>query len=73
VTFPSLVLHDLPYIQVSQVSSLCYVIPTSLLLSQDSGLVYFLLILLPATTGATNEHLKHQAMEILGSFFIVAA
>jgi hypothetical protein len=28
--------------------SLCYAIPTSLLLSQDSGLVCFLLILLPA-------------------------
>jgi hypothetical protein len=28
---------------------LCYAIPTSLLLSQDSGLDYFLLILLPAT------------------------
>jgi hypothetical protein len=44
-----LVLCDLPHVQISQVLSLCYAIPTSLLLSQDSGLVCFLLILLPAT------------------------
>jgi hypothetical protein len=49
VTFPSLVLRDFTHIQISQVLSLCYAIPTSLLLSQDSGLVCFLLILLPAT------------------------
>jgi hypothetical protein len=48
VTFPSLVLCDLPHVQISQVFSLCYVIPTSLLLSQDSGLVCFLLVLLSA-------------------------
>jgi hypothetical protein len=48
-TFPSLVLCDLPHVQISQALSLCYAIPTSLLLSQDSGLVCFLLILLPAT------------------------
>jgi hypothetical protein len=49
VTFLSLVLHDLPHVQISQVLSLCYAVPTSLLLSQDSGLDCFLLILLPAT------------------------
>jgi hypothetical protein len=49
LTFPSLVLCDLPYLQISQVLSLCCAIPTSLLLSQFSGLVCFLLILLPAT------------------------
>jgi hypothetical protein len=49
MTFPSLVLHDLPHVQISQVLSLCYAIPTPLLLSQDSGLDYFLLIILPAT------------------------
>jgi hypothetical protein len=49
VTFPSLVLCDLLHVQISQVLSLCYAIPTSLLLSQDSGLVCFLLILLSAT------------------------
>jgi hypothetical protein len=43
------VLRDLPRVQISQVLSLCYAIPTSLLLSQDSGLDCFLLILLPAT------------------------
>jgi hypothetical protein len=51
VTFPSLVLRDLPHVQISQVLSLCYAVPTSLLLSQDSGLVcffLFFLILLPA-------------------------
>jgi hypothetical protein len=47
--FPSTELHDLPHIQISQVLSLCHAIPTSLLLYQDSGLVCFLLILLPAT------------------------
>jgi hypothetical protein len=49
MTFPSLVLGDLPHVQISQVLSLCYAILTSLLLSQDSGLVCFLLIILPAT------------------------
>jgi hypothetical protein len=49
VTFPSLVLCDLPHVQISQVLSLCYAISTSLLLSQDSGLDCFLLILLPVT------------------------
>jgi hypothetical protein len=44
----TLVLCDLPHVQISQVLSLCYTIPTSLLLSQDSGLDCFLLILLPA-------------------------
>jgi hypothetical protein len=48
-TFPSLVLHDLPHVEIAQVLSLCYAKPTSLLLSQDSGLVCFLLILLSAT------------------------
>jgi hypothetical protein len=46
---PSPVLHDLPHIQISQVLSLCCAIPISLLLYQDSGLVYFLLILLHAS------------------------
>jgi hypothetical protein len=46
--FLSPVLRDLPHVQISQVLSLCYAIHTSLLLSQDSGLVCFLLILLPA-------------------------
>jgi hypothetical protein len=55
VTFPSSVLCDLPPVQISQVLSLCYVISTSLLLSQDPGLVCFLLILLPATLGAGFE------------------
>jgi hypothetical protein len=45
VTFLSLVLHDLPHVQISQVLSLCYAVPTSLLLSEDSGLDCFLLIL----------------------------
>jgi hypothetical protein len=49
VTFPSLVLCDLPHVQISQVLSFCYAIPTSLLISQDSGLDCSLLILLPAT------------------------
>jgi hypothetical protein len=49
VTFPFLVLRDLSRVQISQVFSLCYVIPTSLLLFQDSGLVCFFLMLLPAT------------------------
>jgi hypothetical protein len=31
MTFPSLVLHDLPHVQISQVLCLCYAIPTSLL------------------------------------------
>jgi hypothetical protein len=41
---------DLPHVQISQVLSLCYAIPTSLLLSQDSGLLCLFLILLPATS-----------------------
>jgi hypothetical protein len=41
MTSPSLVLCDLPHVQISQVLSLCHAIPTSLLLSQDSGLVCF--------------------------------
>jgi hypothetical protein len=49
MTFPSLVLHDLHHVQICQVLSLCYAIPTSLLLSLDSGLVCFLLILFSAT------------------------
>jgi hypothetical protein len=49
MTFSSLVLHDLPHVQISQVLSLCYAIPTSLLPSQDSGLVCFLLTFLSAT------------------------
>jgi hypothetical protein len=49
VTFPSLVLHDLPHVQIPQVLSLCYAIPTSLLIFQDSGLVCFFLILFPAS------------------------
>jgi hypothetical protein len=55
VTFPSLVLPDLPHVQISQVLFLCYAIPTFLLLSQDSGLVCFLLILLPAKVGTLAE------------------
>jgi hypothetical protein len=35
------VLRDLPHVQIPQVLSLCYAIPTSLLLSQDLGLVCF--------------------------------
>jgi hypothetical protein len=46
-----LTISDLPHVQISQVLSLCYAIPTSLLLSQGSGLNCFLLILLPATVG----------------------
>jgi hypothetical protein len=42
-------LCDRPHVQISQILSLCYAILTSLLLSQDSGLDCFLLILLPAT------------------------
>jgi hypothetical protein len=49
MTSPYLVLLDLPHVQISQVLSLCYAIATSLLHSQDSGLVCFLLILLPTT------------------------
>jgi hypothetical protein len=64
VTFPSLVLCDLPYFQISQVLSLCYAIPTSLLLWQDSGLVCFLLILLSVTVPQVADHLpnKHEAL-----------
>jgi hypothetical protein len=53
--FPLLVLCDLFHVQISQVLSLCYAIPTSLLLSQDSGIDCFLLILPPATLGATGK------------------
>jgi hypothetical protein len=49
VTFPSLVLCDPLHVQISQVLSLWYAILSSLLLSQDSSLVCFLLIHLPAT------------------------
>jgi hypothetical protein len=56
MTFLSLVLCDLPHVQICQVLSLCYAIPppcytipTSLLLSQDSGLDSFLLILRSVT------------------------
>jgi hypothetical protein len=55
VTFPSLVLCDRPHVQISQVLSLCYAIPTSLLLSQDSGLDCFLLILLAATLPGSKQ------------------
>jgi hypothetical protein len=41
-----LMLHDFSHVQISQVLSLCYAVLTSLLLSQDSGIVCFLLILL---------------------------
>jgi hypothetical protein len=58
VTFPSLVLHDLPHVQISQVLSFCYAIPTSQLLSQDAGLVCFLLILLAATPCLHNKLLN---------------
>jgi hypothetical protein len=47
--FPLLVLRDLPHVQIFQVLSLCCAIPASLLLYQDSGLVCFPLIFLPAT------------------------
>jgi hypothetical protein len=47
--FPLPGAHDHPHVQISQVLSLCCAIPTSLLLSQDSGLNYFVLILFPAT------------------------
>jgi hypothetical protein len=43
------VLRDPLQVQIPQVLSLCYAIPTSLLLYHNSGLVCFLLILLPAT------------------------
>jgi hypothetical protein len=43
------VLRDPLNVQISQVLSLCYSIPTSLLLYQNPGLVCFLLVLLPAT------------------------
>jgi hypothetical protein len=49
MTFPSLILRDLPHVQISQVLSICFTIPTSLLLSHDSGLHCFLVILLLAT------------------------
>jgi hypothetical protein len=49
VIFPSMVLHDLSHVQIFQVLSVCYAIPSSLLLSHNSGLDCFLLILLPAT------------------------
>jgi hypothetical protein len=42
-------LHDPLHVQISQVLSLCCAIPASLLPYQNSGLVYFLLIL-PRTT-----------------------
>jgi hypothetical protein len=54
--FPSLVLHDIRHVQISQVLSLCCAIPTSLLLSQDSGLDCFLLLLLLATVGLGKNH-----------------
>jgi hypothetical protein len=44
------VLCDLPHVQISQILPLCYAIPTSLLLNQDSGLVCFLLIFHSATS-----------------------
>jgi hypothetical protein len=57
-TFPSLVLPDLPRVQISQVLSLlCR--PYSLLLCQDSGLVCFLLILLPATMAGGMPQQEH--------------
>jgi hypothetical protein len=49
VTFPSPVPCNPLHIPIPQVLSLCYAIPTSLLLYQNSGLDCFLLILLPAT------------------------
>jgi hypothetical protein len=45
--FPLPVLHDLLHVQIPQVLSFCNAIPTSLLLYQNSGLVCFLLVLLP--------------------------
>jgi hypothetical protein len=59
VTFPSLVLLDLPHIQISQVLSLCYAIPTSLLLSQDSGLVFLFILLSATTLSPLNHHKKY--------------
>jgi hypothetical protein len=43
------VLPDPLHVQIPQVLSLCYAIPTSLPRYQNSGLVCFLLTLLPAT------------------------
>jgi hypothetical protein len=48
MTFPLPVLHDPLHVQIPQVFSLCNAISISLLLYQNSGLVCFLLILLPA-------------------------
>jgi hypothetical protein len=59
-----LVLHDLSHVQISQVFSLCYAIPTSLL-SQDSGLVCFFLILLPATKRAY----RCSASDLINTYF----
>jgi hypothetical protein len=61
MTFPFLVVHDLLHVQISQVLSLCYAIPISLLLSQDSGLVCFYLILLPDT--AAHPCLLHYSQQ----------
>jgi hypothetical protein len=47
--FPSPVLHDPLHVQISQVLSVCHAIPSLLLLYQNSGMVCFLLALLPAT------------------------
>jgi hypothetical protein len=46
--FPFPVLCDLLHVQIPQVFSLWCAIPTSLMLHQDSGLVFFFLIFLPA-------------------------
>jgi hypothetical protein len=65
MTFPSLVPCDLPHVQISQVLSLCYAIPTSLQLSQDLGLDCFLLILLPAPPVLSSS--PHWSLMVLSS------
>jgi hypothetical protein len=45
----SLVLRDLLHVWILYVLSLCYAIPSTLLLYQDTGLSVSLLVLLPAT------------------------
>jgi hypothetical protein len=61
------VLCDLPHVQISQVLSLCYVIVSSLLLSQDSCLACLLLIL-RRTELLGNKHVQSLATTATPSY-----
>jgi hypothetical protein len=54
-------LRDPLLVQIPQLLFLCYAIPTSLLLYKNSGLICFLLILLPATLHLTFLLPQHTA------------